>query len=615
MPPAGGRPQGRQHIGGAHARLQKQAQAGNRLVVPQSAVRLQVHQHVAAIAAVRPIHTRHRELVRSCRAPHSQDVARFQLQAPCERLGDEDRAAAERRPRPIGRSLHELNRAVVGLGKLHGIDGNRAALRFDDGDPAHAVARDSRCRQQRFHEAGIEPPLGPAGPRPGRGQIDVRAQGPLEPVMQRLAEALNHDRYPDHGGNRHPQRGHGYARPAQRRCDVPECQPGHRARATQAPGGGACEEAQYGRRERGDTEEQHEERGEPCKQAASRREHHDAGSHSECTAGDQQPSRDVYRPLLERRSPQAQLRRTADRFQGWQQRRRERSAHASKKGLHDRSDGQRCRVDCDDEIQIVDGPRDEADQAAAHGQPQADPQDRTDEAQEAGLDQHDLQHLRPRGAQHTQHSDDPATLHDRETDSAVDEQGAHEQREEAHGFQVRREGGGHVEVVAGPAVCLLQSHARRQPLAQLGENSRRVRAFSNAHVDSRQPTRQAHPFLRLGYVGQQQGVVSRSRLLQACDEDRSKPPAARIQRERLICREAELCGRPRRHHDGSGFREPATRVGILDLEGMRRALPRVEIRSREGLESDELQGALANRDIPFHDGRKHRRIGNTREAP
>ncbi len=187
-----------------------------------------------------------------------------------------------------------------------------------------------------------------------------------------------------------------------------------------------------------------------------------------------------------------------------QQGRCDRSADARKQRLHDRACRQYRRVDRNDEVQVVDRSRHEPDQLTADGQSAEHTDQGTDSSQHTGLAQHHRQHLAGSGAQRAQNADATPALYYGEADGPVDQQRAHEQGQQAHGFQVGREGRRHVEIFARTTLCLLQLHAWRELRTQGRENPDSLRTVGNADIDARQTAGQAHPFLCLRYVGQKQ---------------------------------------------------------------------------------------------------------------
>ncbi len=190
------------------------------------------------------------------------------------------------------------------------------------------------------------------------------------------------------------------------------------------------------------------------------------------------------RALFDYGTTQPEMRCAVRHFERGHRRCEQCNANARSDRLDDRKLRDDDLVHGDDEVEIVDGPRDERDELAAnhHAEQQADtgPHD----SEHRGLGENHREHTCTRGSERSQHTNDAPALHDSETDGTEDEKDANQQRKQTHRLQVRSKRGGHVEALPGATLGRMNLYACRQASLQMSQCTLTFSARGHPHVDA-----------------------------------------------------------------------------------------------------------------------------------
>ncbi len=133
-------------------------------------------------------------------------------------------------------------------------------------------------------------------------------------------------------------------------------------------------------------------------------------------------------------------------------------------------------------------------------------------------------------------------------------------------------------------------------------------------IDTREPTDEPQPFLRLCNIGKQQRIVGRAAPANHIDQDGGILHSAHVQIEPLAYRKPELPGRAGRHDDGTRLGEPLLQrldpgSPVARTQSQRRS---PQLGACERIHPHDLHLAIADQDVPF-DNRRQRRLHHTRQ--
>jgi hypothetical protein len=148
-------------------------------------------------------------------------------------------------------------------------------------------------------------------------------------------------------------------------------------------------------------------------------------------------------------------------------------------------------------------------------------------------------------------------------------------------------------------LCLFEPHARWQSGAQVRDCRLSSWTVGNPHVNARQLADEPHPFLCLRNIRQNQRVIPRLVPGNRSNENGGVGFTPHVDREGLIDSQPELLSRARCHHHGTWLREPTAH--IAGHRPNTRALRIVQGGGGKWIDTDELQGPLADADVSLDD--------------
>ncbi len=416
----------------------------------------------------------------------------------------------------------------------------------------------------RAGEGGIERAAAEAAAGRRRRDVEVGVQRVVEPADDGRAEAPDHHPDPHRHRDRDDQRGDGDAGAAERRDHAARRHPPEDAeeRSHRPP-----EEAHHDdrRRRRQDrAADDHREEGDEGEDEAAADEEQAAAGGEEEGAGRHGARQRPAQARLERRAGEDGARRRRGRLVGGGDGRQERRADPHRGALGERRRRDRQAAHGEDEVEVVDRLGDQADEAAAEGDPGEEAGAAPDDRHRRRLGEHQGEHLAAGDAQGAESAEESAPLDDRESDGVVDEEDAADEGEERERRQVEAEGAGHRLGRArarrgGDDRGAGRQHGAgaRQPAVALG-------AGGEDQVDAGEAAEPPGHLLRRRHVDHQEvgerpprGVVERR---DGADDGHRDDRAAETDRQLAADGDAQLARRRRREDGGARAGEEGRQV-------------------------------------------------------
>ena len=273
--------------------------------------------------------------------------------------------------------------------------------------------------------------------------------------------------------------------------------------------------------------------------------------------------------------------------------------------LEDGPGGQSNLLDRDDVVEIIDRLRYQMDEPVADRQPEQYAERGSRRAERGRFAEDHRQDFPASRADRPQNRDVASALDHGEADSAIDEQCADEQRQQAHRGKVGGEGARHVERFAHLAGGLLELRSGRQLEPQLGERRPARGPAWHPDIDTSEVARQTQPFLGLGDVGEHQRGIAGPIAAQQADEDCPLRDTADIHCQRLTYVQSQLAGGAGRQNDRAGLEKPLSQLG--ERAAVNGACRHVFVWSVHGsvgerVHANELHHASGNGDIACYFG-------------
>ena len=297
------------------------------------------------------------------------------------------------------------------------------------------------------------------------------------------------------------------------------------------------------------------------------------------------------------------------RLERRRQRGHERSAHAERDAREQRGRRQHQLVHRHDDVEVVDRPRDEAQQPAAEEDAGGQPHRGGQRAERQGLGHDQDPDLAARDAERAEGADERAPLHHREAHRVVDEEDPDDEGQQAQRGEVDAEAAAQILERAGARRGGNDLGRGRQRSADPREERLAGGARRRHDVDVAQAPDTAGELLGRRDVGHEQALersrVQRVRRRQHADELQTMALRPRADDERVAGAQAELRRRGLRQE-----RRPRTGEERPQRRGRRRRLrghEGPERRLDEGIDAEQVQGPagdVGQRHVALDDGRQ-----------